>query len=331
MALLAIAGPLLAAADPAFAQLVEGVAPTVDVPSTTRWIVLFGLAAAAVSGAAFLLLAAPAPDAAQPRNTRLRCLDWALPTGLLVALFAVFVAVQFVVLFGGDSYVRSTTGLTYSEYARGGFWQLLAVTVLALAVLTLGSRWAPATTAVEQAWKRGLLASLAGLTLVIVASAINRMWLYQQAYGFTVLRLLVLTFELWLGAGFLIAQLAVLRLRPTRLARPMIAAGVLALLGLAVLDPERFIAEHNVARLADTGKVDTLYLVTLSADAVPALLELPEPRRSCVLAQIADRLADPDDWRSRNLSREVARSLLAEQYPTRSSAQVCGWGDRHGN
>ncbi len=244
-----------------------------------------------------------------------------------MALFAVFVAVQFVVLFGGDSYVRSTTGLTYAEYARGGFWQLLAVTVLALGVLVLGSRWAPASTLVEQAWKRGLLGMLAGLTLVIVTSAIHRMWLYQEAYGFTVLRLLVLTVELWLGAGFLIAQAAVLRLRPLELARPMVAAGVVALLGLAVLDPERFIAQHNVARLAETGEIDTHYLGTLSADAVPALLALPEPQRTCTLSAIAESLAEPDDWRSRNLSREDARAALAllPLTPLDRTDGRCGW------
>ena len=205
---------------------------------------------------------------------------------------------QFAVLFGSAEHVVATAGLTYAEYARSGFWQLLAVTALALGVLAFDSRWAPDRTPQERAVKRGLLAALAVLTLVIVASAINRMWLYQQAYGFTVLRLLVLTCELWLGAGFLLALVAVLRLRPAGLSRPMVAAGMLALLGLAALDPERFVAEHNVARWTETGRIDTYYLSTLSADAVPALLDLPEPLRSCTLAAIVDRLAVPDDWRS---------------------------------
>jgi hypothetical protein len=316
VAALAVFGSLLASADPAFARVLDDLLPTVEGDSSIRWVFLFGFGATAVSGACFLRLAPPEPKPARPRTTGLRCLEWALPTGLLVALFAAFVGVQFATLFGGDAYVRSTTGLTYAEYARGGFWQLLAVTVLTLGVLALGSRWAPDGTAVEQAWKRGLLGSLAGLTLVIVASAINRMWLYQQAYGFTVLRLLVLTGELWLGVGFLIVLAAVLQLRILRLTRPMIAAGVLALLGLAVLNPERFVAEHNVARLADTGQLDIYYLTGLSADAVPALFDLPEPARSCALASIKETLAGPDDWRSRNLAREVARTTLADLHPS---------------
>lgn len=309
--------PLLASADAAFSQVVDAVTPEIAVDSVVRWILLFAFGTAASAGAFFLLVAPPPePYGADPRPTRLRLLDWALPTGVLVAVLALFVGVQFVVLFGSDDYVLRTTGLTYAEYARSGFWQLLAVTALALGMLALGSRWAPARTPAERIAKRGLLAALALLTLVVVASAINRMWLYQQAYGFTVLRLLVLTCELWLGAGFLLALVAVLRLRPGGLSRPMVAVGMLALLGLAVLDAERFIAAHNVARWSETGKLDTSYLGHLSADAVPALIDLPPAVRDCILVDIGDGLATPDDWRSTNVAREAARAELDRLQPT---------------
>ena len=52
-------------------------------------------------------------------------------------LFALFVAVQLAVLFGGDGYVRATAALTYAEYARSGFAQLVAVAALTLAVAAL--------------------------------------------------------------------------------------------------------------------------------------------------------------------------------------------------
>jgi hypothetical protein len=309
--------PLLASADAAFSQVVDAVTPEIAVDSVVRWIFLFAFGTAASAGAFFLLVAPPPePYGADPRPTRLRLLDWSLPTGVLVAVLALFVGVQFVVLFGSDDYVLRTTGLTYAEYARSGFWQLLAVTALALGMLALGSRWAPARTPAERIAKRGLLAALALLTLVVVASAINRMWLYQQAYGFTVLRLLVLTCELWLGAGFLLALVAVLRLRPGGLSRPMVAVGMLALLGLAVLDAERFIAAHNVARWSETGKLDTSYLGHLSADAVPALIDLPPAVRDCILVDIGDGLATPDDWRSTNVAREAARAELDRLQPT---------------
>jgi hypothetical protein len=309
-AVLLVFVPLLTSADAAFSAVVDGLVPAFDGAALVGRLLLFGLGTSVTAGACFLLLAPPEPVDAPPRPTRLRCLDWAVPTGLLVGVFALFVCVQLAVLFGSAEYVVATTGLTYAEYARRGFWQLLAVTALALGVLAFDSRWAPDGTAQERTVKRGLLAALAALTLVVVASAIHRMWLYQQAYGFTVLRLLVLTCELWLGAGFLIALVAVLRLRPAGLSRSMVAAGMIALLGLAAVDPERLIAEHNLARWAQTGQLDTYYLGTLSADAVPTLVDLPEPDRSCVLLAIENRLAGPADWRGTNFSEESARAVL---------------------
>lgn len=85
----------------------------------------------------------------------------------------------------------------------------------------------------------------------------------------------------------------------------------MALLGLAAANPDRFIAEHDVARYADTGTVDVGYLSGLSADAVPALDRLPAPLRDCALARIADDLtADGGGWRAWNLSRSDARAVL---------------------
>ena len=324
LVLLLVFGALLTSADAAFGAVVDGALPRVDADSVSRGVVLFVLAGLAAAGACFLLLAPPPPSAAPARRGRLRLVDWALPVGLLVVLFTGFVAVQFVVLFGGAEHVLRTAGMTYAEYARQGFWQLLAVTVLALAVLAFCSRVAPAATAAQRAWKRGLLGSLANLTLVIVVSALNRMWLYQEAYGFTVLRLVVLTCELWLGVGFLLALVSVLRLRPAGLTRPMVAAGMLALLALAVLDPERFIAEHNVSRWQQSGRIDLHYLGGLSVDAVPPLLALPDPMRGCVLGRLADRSQPQGDWRAANVATATYRSDLPESRPEWSTAECAG-------
>ncbi|MCO1656587.1 DUF4173 domain-containing protein [Pseudonocardia sp. S2-4] len=311
--LLLVFGSLLASADAVFAGLVDSLLPTADEDAVGSAVVLFVVGAALVAGTALVLAAPPVLTLTVPQPTRLRTLDWAVPVGLVVALFAVFVGVQFAALFGSDEYVQATTGLTFAEYARSGFWQLLAVSALALGVILAGIRWAPAASAVDRSTKRLLLGAMAVLCLVIVASALRRMWLYQQAYGFTVLRLLVGACELWLGLAFLLALLAVLRLRPTGTVRPMVATAVGALLLLAVLDPERLVAQQNATRFAVTGDLDSEYLSRLSADAVPALLELPDsPVRTCILATIAARSApDPDeDWRSANLSRAAAQGAV---------------------
>ena len=67
-------------------------------------------------------------EPSEPRALRrLSRAEWVIPLALLDALFLAFVIVQLAVLFGGHDRVLRTTGLTYAEYARSGFWQLLAV------------------------------------------------------------------------------------------------------------------------------------------------------------------------------------------------------------
>jgi hypothetical protein len=203
-----------------------------------------------------------------------------------------------------------TANLTAAEYARGGFWQLLAVTVLTLVVIAATVRFAATATAADRLWLRVVLGALAGLTLVIVVSALTRMWSYQQAYGFTVLRLLVEAAEVWLGVVYVLVIAAGVKLRTSWLPRAVIATGIGTLLVLGALNPDKLIAEQNVARWQETNKIDVPYLAGLSVDAVPALAELPPELRTCLLVKMADGLALDDDWRSWNLSRQQARTVL---------------------
>ena len=89
-------------------------------------------------------------------------------------------------------------------------------------------------------------------------------------------------------------------------------AGLVALVAVAAVNPDRFIADRNVERYLRTNDLDVAYLSTLSADAVPALQRLPPGVRAVVLRSTADRLdRTPDDWRSWNLGRARARRAIA--------------------
>lgn len=78
---------------------------------------------------------------------------------------------------------------------------------------------------------------------------------------------------------------------------------------LVVEDDPTIAAERNVARFESSGQLDWLYLSSLTADAVPALDRLPEPFRSCALAEID---LGHDGLASLNLGTARARALLAE-------------------
>ncbi|WP_328646883.1 DUF4173 domain-containing protein [Amycolatopsis sp. NBC_00348] len=307
--LVAVFVPLLASADAAFAALVRAMIPDLSVATVARWCLVFVVAASVVAGACYFL-AAPPPRATVDRPHRSKYgLEWTVPLVVLVLLFSVFVAVRLVTLFGGTEYVLRTSGLTAAEYARGGFWQLCAVTVLTLAIVAAALRWAPDVTRADRLRQRVLLGALSGLSLVLVGSALSRMWTYQEAYGFTVLRLLVEVCELWFGAVFVLVIASLVKLRSTWLPRAAIGTAAAALLTLALLDPERLIADANLDRAAAGKPLDHSYLEEFSADVVPVVsARLPEPVRTCVLRRI---LADdtPDGWPAWNLSRSTAREV----------------------
>jgi hypothetical protein len=314
LVLLIVFGALFAAADAAFAALTDVLLPAVS--TLFRWAFLFLAVGAATLGAAYLVLAPPIlDDTAKGERRTVHRLEWTVPIALLDLLFAAFVAVQLTVLFGGSRYVLRTTGLTFAEYARRGFWQLLIVTVLTLAVLAAASRWAPRTTVTDRVWVRALLGTLATLTLVILASAVYRMVVYMQAYGFTQLRVFVIAVELALGVVFVLVLAAGVRLRGGWLPQAVAATGVAMLLGLAVLNPDRFVADRNIDRFERGERLDVPYLRELSTDAVPALYRLPEQVRNCVLHGAQSRLAQPEGWQAWNLGRAQARRAISAQPP----------------
>ncbi|TYB34916.1 DUF4173 domain-containing protein [Micromonospora sp. AP08] len=308
---LLVFGSLLSSADAAFSEVLAAVVPEINIGTVFRWIFL-----AAVGGliavAAVYTLAAP-PDLStvdRPSSRRLGVLEWAPAIGALTLLFVGFVIVQFTVLFGGQRHVQKVAGLSYSEYARSGFWQLLFVTLLTLAVLGGVSRLASRERPVERHLLRVLLGLLSALSVVIVVSALSRMWTYQKVYSFTGERIFVMAFELLLGAVFLMILAAGVRWQGRWIPGTTVALAVAMLLGLAVLNPEDYAAKRNILRYEQTGKIDAWYLRALSADATPALTGLPDPVRRCTLSWIADDLEESDPWYAWNLGRYRARQAL---------------------
>lgn len=316
VAVLLVFGLLLSSADGAFSVLLGRIVPEINAGSVIRWLFLAAMGALIVTAALYTLSAPPDLDSLDtPGARRLGAVEWAPAIAALVLLLGGFVAVQFSVMFGGQRHVLKTAGLSYAEYARSGFWQLLTVTILTLAVLGGVARWARRERPIERHLLRILLGLLSALSVVIVGSALSRMYAYQKVYSFTGERLFVMAFELLLGAVFLMILAAGIRWRGTWIPQLTVGLAVVMLLSLAVVNPEDYAARRNIDRYRDTGKIDAWYLRALSADATPALAELPNAVRRCTLSWIADDLAESDPWYAWNLGRVRARRTLQRLGP----------------
>ncbi|MCZ4559218.1 DUF4173 domain-containing protein [Rhodococcus sp. IEGM 1401] len=244
------------------------------------------LTAAGALAVCYVALHPPRFDRLAPSPRRsVQLWEWMIPLGAVVALFVVFVGFQVPTLFGGQGHVATTEGLTNAEYARQGFWQLLAVTVLILFVIAVTVAKAPRNRRGDRIALRALLGALCLLSLVIVASALHRMSLYEQQYGYTTLRLFVTAVEWWLGSVFVLLLISGARMSGRWLPRAVGVGAVLTVLTLAALNPDAYIARHNVDRFEQTGRIDTSYVGGLSSDADAELERLPDYVRPCVQAR----------------------------------------------
>lgn len=266
--LLVVLGALLASADVLFAHLLDW-APDVDNLGGHVALVAFG----AWGMAGLLRLASARPLNPVPQRFALvGQVEATVVLGSVVALFAAFAATQVVGLAGGGRHVVETAGLTFAEYARSGFFQLVAVAAITFAVLLAVDVLAAPDPATR---RRFLLLSEAcvALTLVIVVTALHRLDLYENAYGLTMLRFYAAVFVVWVGICLVLlgGWFAVHRRRawfPTA----AIGAGLAGLLVLNLVNAEALVVRRNVALAERFGRFDTGYLSELSDDAIPELV-----------------------------------------------------------
>ncbi|CAM5502517.1 DUF4173 domain-containing protein [Streptomyces viridifaciens] len=313
--LLTVFGLLFASADAGMADLLAGLRPSIDVHQLPLRGLLFALGTLTALGFAHIAAGPRRWDrlAVRPGRERRR-LEWALPLVALNLMFGAFAVIQAVVVLGGADALLSNTGMSRSEYARQGFWQLSVITVLTLVVVAVAKRWAPRTTPGDRRLARILLGLLCLLALVVVASALGRMWFYVDASGLTRLRLWVLVVEIWLGVVFLLLITAGLTRGTGWLPRAVVLSGMLTVAVYGLMGPDAIVAEQNVARYERSQQIDLRNVRELSADAVPALDRLPEPQRTCALQLIrVDLDQDVRPWYAAGASAPRARGILAER------------------
>ena len=269
----------------------------------------------------------------QPARPTLGIAEVATALGLVDLLFLGFVIVQFRYLFGGGSWVEVTPGLTYAAYARAGFFQLVAAVALAIP-------WLLATHALlgDRSRKaRSVFGGFAGvhllLLLVIVASAIQRMLVYQTAYGLTELRVVVTAALVWLTVVVVWFGATVLSGRRDRFAFGALVTAFALVGALQLINPAGLVARHNLDRIGELGGVDVEYLGSLGSDAAPLLLarlnELSEEAQCVVANRLLSQWGPerPWDWRSFNWSESQARHAVEEDLGTlRSLASPGGCG-----
>ena len=309
LALVALLLPVLASADALFAAATEGLRSFIRLHFTTAlWELLWGLVLTPFVFGLLVSLRGPGPDTAA-KAPKTDSLAFVLVLAALNLLYLLFLGVQSAGLFGGPDYLAAR-GISYADWARSGFFQMVGVTILNLPVLLSALTFSRRE---GRAWKalRLLSALLAVESLVLLASACWRMTLYVSAYGLSFKRLMTY-WGMVMMALFLLAALRKVQ-RPDfsfcRAAFPLALAGWLVINCVPV---DYLVAKNQVDRYlsGESAAIDAEYLLyDLSYDTLSQLERL-DGNLIC------------QDWRNGGQRR---LSVLVSQRRAEAAAECADW------
>jgi hypothetical protein len=297
--LLGIFGGLFASADVEFSARLDRLVNGILFGSIFWRVVMALLIAVAVAGLWRTLRRPPRSDRVVAPAARIDATTGVTVLALLVALFLLFVLTQIV---GHDP--QLTRNRDFSEDARRGFFQLVAVAFLVLNVL-LSFDWLTR----RQDGRRSpafdrLAMVLIGLTGVVMWSALDRMRRYVEEFGLTELRFYTTVFMVWLAFVLAWFVATVLRNRRVGFALGLFASAIVFIIGLNVVNPDAFIVQANWDRHLAGADFSDRYNSELSVDSIPTLIAIRADANRDELCFIDRRLSQArlqlGDYRNRH-------------------------------
>lgn len=187
---------------------------------------------------------------------------------LLCLVYAVFCGIQLIYLFTNRMFTLPQE-FTFAEYARRGFFELLAVTIINIGIILLCR-----TLFQKSKLLRLLVTLMTACTYIIIVSATYRMLLYIGAYHLTFLRLFVLLalfIDALVLAGVVIAEYK----DKFPLFQYCIVVTLISYLVFSFARPDCYIASYLDSQNEILEIEDLAYLTQdLSLDAAPYVVSL---------------------------------------------------------
>ena len=273
--LLFILGLLLSSADMVFSDIMGNFLEIITLPEN-----FFGVLVMLVFGffAAFCGLCYMSEDAKSLTFTKKRNGEPTVAITIMAAIsvmYLMFSVIQILYLFVGG--FELPDGVTYAEYARTGFFQLLAVCVLNLIAVLLMKKYFRENKALNI-----LLLVVSGCTYIMIASSAMRMIMYIQAYHLTFMRVFVLV-ALFTLAVLLAGVIVSIFKEGFCFFRYGVAVISIVYILFAFSHSEYFIAKYNFAQrdsamleVSKNKNIDVRYISELSTDAAPAIADFFE-------------------------------------------------------
>jgi len=209
-------------------------------------------------------------------------------TSVLAFIYMLYCGIQILYLFLGLDKGLSAS-VTYSEYARSGFWELLFVSIINFFLVLICMY-----IFTESKVLKGVLAFISGCTYIMLISAAYRMLIYIGQYDLTFLRVLVLWFLLVLA--LIMAGVIISIFRKTfPLFRYVMMIVAVCYISFALSRPNYWIVQYNVSHAEQMSYGDILYLMNnFPEDAASAIARM-DPKEISEAEEISKYYQYTDD------------------------------------
>lgn len=196
-------------------------------------------------------------------------------------VYLLFSIVQISYLYGGSQKVIES-GYTYAEYARRGFFELVLVALINFTILISSIKFTKVDGQRTASTLKATYSLLIVFTFNMITSAFYKMNLYEKAFGYTILRILVQIFIVYLGILLVILLFKVWRksFKPLRIA---LIVSMVFYMAINFMNIDKVIAKNNIDRYIETGDIDMYYMIGLSYDSIDELKRLLELEGAVVL------------------------------------------------
>lgn len=239
----------------------------------------------------------------------------------ILVIYSFFAMIQFKYLFAGASLPND---LTYAEYARRGFFELLFLTFInisiILVVIYLVRDSIYTNSSKSSKLIKILMLYLCAITILLLISSFYRMTLYNNEYGLTELRILVVIFLIFEVIGLLVTFYYIIKPKFNIIAFYTVVC-LAFYLTVNILNLDYMIAKKNIDMHYEGKDLDIHYLYSLSSDAAPQMRRLLDDKNAYIqqMAQnyfvknIDHYFLYTTDWRSYNLSRSNKLKIIKEE------------------
>lgn len=230
----------------------------------------------------------------------------------VLIVYTLFVIIQFKYLFAGSALPE---GLTYTSYARKGFFELLMLTGVNITTILIVVKLTKKSDSKWKYFTKFLCHYLCAVTVVLLISSFYKMTLYTNDDGLTRLRFFVMGFLIFEAIGLLATFVYIAKPRFNIVLVYTLIALVYYII-LNIIPSDNIIAKNQIDKFLKGEREGLHYIFTLSSDAAPAMEYLYENTddylvKDMVVKFVEDKstLDIPDRWQRFNLSLKRAENI----------------------